>query len=166
MQLPKEIGRRWPLALPTARLVAGRDACTIALTSTDETRSVSKNDLLAAYVWSCITSARLQIGGHDENLQSSCHNPCDIGKRINPELPNAFFGSAKPRLVTSMNFKRPSHVAKKLQESDDLSPLDYDYPFRSQSSFGDRQRRRSASSPACSECRVCQLVQLKPTTPN
>jgi len=34
------------LALLTARLVAGRDACNIALTSTDETRSVSKNDVL------------------------------------------------------------------------------------------------------------------------
>jgi len=109
---------------------------------------------LADYVWSCITSARLQFGGRDENVQPSCHCPCDIGKRINPKLPNAFFGNATPRLATSMNFKRPSHVAKKLQESDDPSPLDQDYPFRSQSSFRDRQRRRQASSPACSECRL------------
>ncbi|KAH9827689.1 transferase family protein [Teratosphaeria destructans] len=63
----------------------------------DLTGPVSKNDVLGACLWSAITSARFK-GKRDLSAMmrtiSACHVPCDIRKKVDPPIPDEYFGTA------------------------------------------------------------------------
>ncbi|KAF2763634.1 hypothetical protein EJ03DRAFT_62610 [Teratosphaeria nubilosa] len=63
----------------------------------EHTDTVSKNDVLGAYLWSAITSARFKGKTDLSSMMrttSACHIPCDIRKKVDPPIPDEYFGTA------------------------------------------------------------------------
>jgi hypothetical protein len=70
------------------------EQCTKALEEAGITFRISKNDVLGAFLWSYITSARHSLGSLPGTSHTSCHIPVDIRKRVSPEITDSYFGSA------------------------------------------------------------------------
>ena len=111
------------LLTPATRIIELRDRVIQALQDAGEPAQVSKNDVLGAYVWSCITAARFQDKQVDASMSSSCYIPVDWRKRVVPEIDEAYFGHACFSARTSTSVKSLISVVTSLQQEGNVLPL-------------------------------------------
>jgi len=111
------------LMTPAAKIIELRDRANKALQDISEPAHVSKNDVLGAYVWSCVTAARFQDEQVDASKSSSCYIPVDWRKRVVLKIGEEFFGHACISARTSMSVKSLVDVATSFQQEGNVLPL-------------------------------------------
>ncbi|KAK4542820.1 hypothetical protein LTR36_006196 [Oleoguttula mirabilis] len=111
------------LLTPASKIAELHERMIHALEQAGEFAQVSKNDALGAYTWCCITAARASGGKIDTALSSSCYVPVDWRKRVAPEVPEAYFGSATLTVRIAKTVGQLEAAVAALQCDNDVLPL-------------------------------------------
>ncbi|KAK5121229.1 hypothetical protein LTR85_005395 [Meristemomyces frigidus] len=107
----------------TSKIAELHEQTNHALQQAGETARVSKNDVLGAYIWCCITAARCKDGRIAASSASSCYVPVDWRKRVDPEVPGAYFGSATLTVRITESVGCLTAAIASMQSENDVLPL-------------------------------------------